>query len=182
MVDEFSAFARMPAPQPSDQDAAELLREAVFGRRVADPDIEWVIGEPLPDVILRVDGRMLAQALANVLKNAAEAVRARLAAQPEPPGRILADLRLDEQGLAFVIEDNGLGLPAKDRDRLTEPYVTTREKGTGLGLAIVKRVMEDHGGDLVLADAEAGPGARVLLRLPLSVAQATRTIPKVESA
>jgi two-component system nitrogen regulation sensor histidine kinase NtrY len=60
--------------------------------------------------------------------------------------------------------------------------VTTREKGTGLGLAIVKRVMEDHGGDLVLADAEAGPGARVLLRLPLSVAQATRTIPKVESA
>jgi two-component system nitrogen regulation sensor histidine kinase NtrY len=141
-----------------------------------------VIGEPLPDVILRVDGRMLAQALANVLKNAAEAVRARLAAQPDPPGRILADLRLDEQGLAFVIEDNGLGLPAKDRDRLTEPYVTTREKGTGLGLAIVKRVMEDHGGDLVLADAEAGPGARVLLRLPLSVAQATRTIPKVESA
>ena len=182
MVDEFSAFARMPAPQPSDQDAAELLREAVFGRRVADPDIDWVIGEPLPEVVVRVDGRMLAQALANVLKNAAESVRARLAASPETPGRILADLRMDDEGLAFIVEDNGLGLPAKDRDRLTEPYVTTREKGTGLGLAIVKRVMEDHGGDLVLADAEAGRGARVLLRLPLPGAAATRATPKQESA
>jgi two-component system nitrogen regulation sensor histidine kinase NtrY len=129
-----------------------------------------------------VDGRMLAQALANVLKNAAEAVRARLASQPAPAGRILADIRLDDAGLVFVIEDNGLGLPDKDRDRLTEPYVTTREKGTGLGLAIVKRVMEDHGGDLVLADAEAGPGARILLRLPLPAANALRTTLKQETA
>lgn len=181
MVDEFSAFARMPSPQLSDQDAAELLREAVFARRVADPDIDWVIGEPLPAATLRVDGRMLAQALANVLKNAVEAVRARMAAQPEPAGRILADIRLDETGLAFVIEDNGLGLPAKDRDRLTEPYVTTREKGTGLGLAIVKRVMEDHGGDLVLADAERGPGARVLLRLPAPAANPPRRTLKQET-
>jgi two-component system nitrogen regulation sensor histidine kinase NtrY len=59
---------------------------------------------------------------------------------------------------AFEVEDNGVGLPAKDRDRLTEPYVTTREKGTGLGLAIVKRIMEDHGGELELTDARAGRG------------------------
>ncbi len=175
MVDEFSAFARMPTPQLSDHDAAELLREAVFARRVAAPDIEWVIGEPLPATILRVDGRMLAQALANVLKNAAESVRARMAVQPEPAGRILAEIRPDETGLVFIVEDNGLGLPAKDRDRLTEPYVTTREKGTGLGLAIVKRVMEDHSGDLVLADAKAGPGARILLRLPLAAMASPRT-------
>ena len=175
MVDEFSAFARMPTPQLSDHDAAELLREAVFARRVAAPDIEWVIGEPLPATILRVDGRMLAQALANVLKNAAESVRARMAVQLEPAGRILAEIRPDETGLAFIVEDNGLGLPAKDRDRLTEPYVTTREKGTGLGLAIVKRVMEDHSGDLVLADAKEGPGARILLRLPLAAMASPRT-------
>ena len=62
-----------------------------------------------------------------------------------------------------MIEDNGVGLPAKDRDRLTEPYVTTREKGTGLGLAIVKRIMEDHGGELVLTDAAERPGARAIL-------------------
>jgi two-component system nitrogen regulation sensor histidine kinase NtrY len=181
MVDEFSAFARMPAPQPSEQDAAELLREAVFARRVADPDIEWVIAEPLPRVSLTADGRMLAQALANILKNASEAVRTRLGTAPDPPGRILADLRVDGTTLAFIVEDNGPGLPSKDRDRLTEPYVTTREKGTGLGLAIVKRVMEEHGGELVLSDAESGSGARILLRLPISGGVATPVTAKQES-
>ena len=67
-----------------------------------------------------------------------------------------------------MIEDDGVGLPAKDRDRLTEPYVTTREKGTGLGLAIVKRICEDHGGELKLADAETLSGARVCLIFPLT--------------
>lgn len=125
---------------------------------------------------------MLAQALANVLKNASEAVRARLAMRSEPPGRIRADIILAGGDLSFVVEDNGVGLPAKDRDRLTEPYVTTREKGTGLGLAIVKRVMEDHGGDLELADAKDGSGARVALRLPRNGGVAPRPAPKQETA
>ena len=69
--------------------------------------------------------------------------------------------------MAFEIEDNGVGLPAKGRDRLTEPYVTTREKGTGLGLAIVRRILEEHGGELILADAAETPGrARRALRFP----------------
>src|SRR6202042_1127267 len=83
-------------------------------------------------------------------------------------GRIRARLVSDEAGVAFEIEDNGVGLPTKDRDRLTEPYVTTREKGTGLGLAIVERIMEEHGGQLLLADAATLPGAKVTLRLPLT--------------
>jgi len=65
-----------------------------------------------------------------------------------------------------TVEDNGIGLPDRDRDRLTEPYVTTREKGTGLGLAIVKRILEDHGGELILTDATQGRGARAILKLP----------------
>ena len=182
MVDEFSAFARMPAPQVADQDAAELLREAVFARRVAAPDIDWVMGDPLPEAALRVDGRMLAQALANVLKNAVESVRARQATHPEPAGRIRVDIQTDASGVAFVIEDNGLGLPEKDRDRLTEPYVTTREKGTGLGLAIVKRILEDHGGDLVLGDAGEGRGARVVLKLPPAAAAGERKTTQEETA
>ena len=80
-----------------------------------------------------------------------------------------ARLSVDDAGLAFVVEDDGIGLPSKDRDRLTEPYVTTREKGTGLGLAIVKRICEDHGGELVLADAQARSGARVELRFPTAL-------------
>jgi two-component system nitrogen regulation sensor histidine kinase NtrY len=103
--------------------------------------------------------------LANVLKNAAEAISARpLATTPQPQGRILARLVVEPDGLAFAVIDNGVGLPKRDRERLTEPYVTTREKGTGLGLAIVKRIMEEHGGDLILADAPEGPGAQLILR------------------
>jgi two-component system nitrogen regulation sensor histidine kinase NtrY len=165
MVDEFSAFARMPTPKFAEQDAAELLRAAVFAQRVASPEITVELEEP-PAVTLLADGRMLAQALTNVLKNAVEAVEARRASQPIVEGRVHARLTADETGVAFEVEDNGVGLPAKDRDRLTEPYVTTREKGTGLGLAIVKRILEDHGGELELSDAAGGDGALAILRLP----------------
>jgi two-component system nitrogen regulation sensor histidine kinase NtrY len=166
MVDEFSAFARMPAPKFARHDAAELIRAAVFAQRVASPEIEVELEEPAPHVEVLADERMLGQAVGNVLKNAAEAVSARMAADPKHKGRIRARLICDDEGVAFEVEDNGVGLPSKDRDRLTEPYVTTREKGTGLGLAIVKRILEDHGGELVLADARRGAGALAILRLP----------------
>ena len=166
MVDEFSAFARMPAPKFAEQDLVELLRAGIFAQRVASPDIDIELIEPLPPTVLMADGRMLAQGLTNILKNAAEAVTARVADTPEPKGRIVAELTSDRSEVCISIEDNGVGLPDKDRDRLTEPYVTTREKGTGLGLAIVKRILEDHGGELVLTDATRGKGARVLLKLP----------------
>lgn len=170
MVDEFSSFARMPAPRFSMENPAEMLREAVFAQRVAMPDIEVDLVEPLPSVVLQCDGRMVGQALANILKNAGEAVSAKRARDPVAEGAlgIIARLEIEDERAIFTIEDDGVGLPAKDRDRLTEPYVTTREKGTGLGLAIVKRICEDHGGELRLADAETLSGARVGLIFPLT--------------
>ncbi|AYG95931.1 PAS domain-containing sensor histidine kinase [Brevundimonas naejangsanensis] len=170
MVDEFSSFARMPAPRFSLGNPAEMLREAVFAQRVAVPDIGVDLVEPLPEAILQCDGRMVGQALANILKNAGEAVSAQRARQPtvEEALGIIARLEVEDGRAVFTIEDDGVGLPAKDRDRLTEPYVTTREKGTGLGLAIVKRICEDHGGELRLADAETLSGARVCLIFPLT--------------
>jgi len=174
MVEEFSAFARMPVPKFAEQDAGELLRAAVFAQRVADAETQVEVVEPMPDARILCDGRMIGQALTNVLKNAGEAVAARRAQAPEPPGRITAALRLEDGWATFEIEDNGVGLPAKDRDRLTEPYVTTREKGTGLGLAIVERIMEEHGGALLLADAATHRGARVCLRLPHAEASVSR--------
>ncbi|WP_333591428.1 sensor histidine kinase NtrY-like [Brevundimonas sp.] len=171
MVDEFSAFARMPAPRFAPENPAELLRQAVFAQRVAAPEILVEIAEPLPKAVLNCDGRMVGQALTNILKNAGEAVAAHRAAKGMSfdrahPG-VIARLEVEDGVAAFVIEDDGVGLPAKDRDRLTEPYVTTREKGTGLGLAIVKRICEDHGGELRLADAARLGGARISLTFPL---------------
>lgn len=171
MVDEFSSFARMPAPRFTAENPAELLREAVFAQRVAAPDIGVELIEPLPKVVLHADGRMVGQALTNILKNAGEAVAARRAIAPRPgDGKrsgVSARLEVADDQVIFTVEDDGVGLPAKDRDRLTEPYVTTREKGTGLGLAIVKRICEEHGGELRLADAEQLSGARVCLIFPL---------------
>lgn len=171
MVDEFSSFARMPAPRFTAVDPAELLREAVFAQRVAEGDIGVELIEPLPSIVLHADRPMVGQALTNILKNAGEAVAARRAIAPrdddgEHPG-MTARLLVEDDSVVFMIEDDGMGLPAKDRDRLTEPYVTTRDKGTGLGLAIVKRICEEHGGELKLADAETLAGARVCLIFPL---------------
>jgi len=168
MVDEFSAFARMPAPKFAACDGAELLRQAVFAQRVADPDTEIDVVLPPRETRLFCDTRMIGQALTNLLKNAGEAIAARRLVTPVPPGKIIARLVTTPGWATFEIEDNGVGLPAKDRDRLTEPYVTTREKGTGLGLAIVDRVMEEHGGELGLTDAAQLPGAKVTLRLPIA--------------
>lgn len=168
MVDEFSAFARMPAPRFSQQDLAELLRAQVFAQGVANPHLKIVLTDPTPDVTVMADGRMLAQALTNILKNAAEAVTTRVETTPRPAGRITVHMTAAAEIVTIAIEDNGVGLPEKDRDRLTEPYVTTREKGTGLGLAIVKRILEDHGGELLLTDAARGQGARVILTLPMA--------------
>ncbi|MBV8684939.1 MAG: PAS domain-containing sensor histidine kinase [Caulobacteraceae bacterium] len=177
MVDEFSAFARMPAPKFAYHDLAELIRQAAFAQRVADPSTAVEVEEPLETCEIVCDGRIVSQALTNVLKNAGEAIAAR--PQPSAPGRIRVRLVRTANTVEAQIEDNGVGLPEKNRDRLTEPYVTTREKGTGLGLAIVKRILEDHGGRLTLGDAEPGPGARISLTFPLGEAAAERT-PGVE--
>ena len=166
MVDEFSAFARMPAPQFAEADVAELLRAAVFAQRVTDSATTIELVQAPASAVAVCDARMIGQALTNILKNAGEAIQARRSAEPGLTGRIQAYLTFDDSGLLTIdIEDNGIGLPAKDRHRLTEPYVTTREKGTGLGLAIVKRILEDHGGSLSLFDARERPGARVTLRI-----------------
>ena len=176
MVDEFSSFARMPAPRFAPEDAAELLREAVFARRVADPEVAFSLIEPTPHAVMHCDGRMVAQALTNLLKNAGEAVLAARAHGREAAGGVTAALEIEGGRATFIIEDDGVGLPEKDRDRLTEPYVTTREKGTGLGLAIVKRICEDHGGDLKLADAQGLGGARFCMVIPLQISSSADVV------
>ena len=116
---------------------------------------------------MECDGRLISQALTNVLKNAVEAIGAREAAGDDAPGAIAANLEVNGEHLTFRITDNGIGLPREHRHRLTEPYVTTRAKGTGLGLAIVRKIMEDHGGEIRLADLGEDAGAEVQLILPL---------------
>ncbi|HEY4134251.1 MAG TPA: PAS domain-containing sensor histidine kinase [Alphaproteobacteria bacterium] len=169
MIDEFSSFARMPAPVLKEWDLAEVVRQSLFLQQSANPDIVYH-DEVHGAVSLLCDARQISQALTNLLKNAAESIRERLAgntvAAGDNPGQGNGEIRLaleeDETRLAVVVEDNGLGLPPDKRHRLTDPYVTTKSTGTGLGLAIVRKIMEDHGGELLLEDRPEG-GARVSL-------------------
>jgi two-component system nitrogen regulation sensor histidine kinase NtrY len=169
MVDEFSSFARMPQPKVEDVEMGEMTQGAVFAQRVASPRIEFAYDRPEADIFALCDARLSSQALANILKNASESVTSRMdsdSGEPDP-GRIGVVVR-EENGFAVIeVEDNGLGWPTANRERLTEPYMTTREKGTGLGLAIVKRVMEDHKGRLELGVPKQGRGAVVRLVFPL---------------
>jgi two-component system nitrogen regulation sensor histidine kinase NtrY len=164
MVDEFSSFARMPRPTVQPEDAKELCQQALFLQRNGNPGVRYVSHLPRQPVPLNCDRRQVAQVLTNILKNSAEAIEGREATGdgPLPPGEISLTLHDDGAAVRIVIEDNGKGLPTEGRERLTEPYMTTRNKGTGLGLAIVKKIMEDHGGSLSLEDRESG-GARISL-------------------
>ncbi len=175
MVEEFSAFARMPVPRMARENLTEIVRDALFAQRLAHSDTRFELEAPPEPVCADCDGRLVAQALANLLKNAGEAIQARRARDGEPKeGLVRIALWETEAAVGMEIADNGIGLPALERARLTEPYVTTRAKGTGLGLAIVHRVAEDHGGNLELDDApDGGPGA--LVRLTLAKTVATKT-------
>lgn len=182
MVDEFSALARMPAPRPADEDVLELLRATAYGQSVAFEDVMFPIdlrGEA--PATLYCDGRLLAQAYTNLLKNAGEAIEARRAMKGEPKeGLVQTSLAAERDRLIIEVADNGVGFPQHNREKLVEPYVTTRAKGTGLGLAIVRRIVEDHGGALELGDSLLG-GALVRILLPRRLPPQDPTNPREEA-
>jgi len=164
MVDEFSSFARMPAPRIAESDLSELVRQAVFLQKNAQPTVAFETDLPEGAVTVSCDSEQVGRAITNLLLNAVEAIEARDSSEDGelPPGKVEVRLFAEEADRIVEVSDNGRGFPTRERHRLTEPYVTTRERGTGLGLAIVRKIMEDHGGDLVLEDRPGG-GARVKL-------------------
>ena len=171
MVDEFSSFARMPEAKPVKADLSETVRSAVFLESVRLPDV--AINMDLPEVPLSAyfDQRLIGQVLTNLMKNAVEAIEgAGIEAIKEPV--ITVSLRTEGDKARISVSDNGKGWPKENRQRLLEPYITTREKGTGLGLAIVARIIEQHGGTVDLIDAEPDANGRVgacfTFTLPLS--------------
>ncbi|HKA99746.1 MAG TPA: PAS domain-containing sensor histidine kinase [Methyloceanibacter sp.] len=179
MVDEFSAFARMPKPVMERHDVRDIVREAVFLFQVSRPDIAFELDLPETPVVALSDRRLLAQAVTNLVKNASEAID--LAVETDvsraSSRRIVAKVRTKGQRVQIAVIDNGCGLPTENRERLVEPYMTTRDNGTGLGLAIVQRITEQHGGTLTLADAPKRngkvEGASVRIDFPIGEREGT---------
>ena len=190
MVDEFSKFARMPEPQMVEEDLGEVVRSAVLLQRESQPAIAYELDLPDERLPVLCDRGLISQSLTNLLQNAADAIESRAekaaeAGETPPPGRVRVALRQGSRNYRLTVSDNGIGLPQADRDRLTDPYVTNRKKGTGLGLAIVKKIVEQHGGEMMLGDVPAREasggldGAQVTLRLPRT---SPRRAPEVEPA
>lgn len=178
MVDEFSSFSRMPTPNFKLERLELIVDKCLFEQGVAFPDIRF--SQSVPDslpLLIDCDERLLSQALANLYKNAALSVNQRIALSglPEPDGEVRTQIAIaNDKSVLISIIDNGQGWPFTDKDRLLEPYVTTRDTGTGLGLPIVKRILEDHNGQLLLLDRPDGKsGARVDVILPLKASLAS---------
>lgn len=175
IVDEFSKFARMPEPERRTQDLNRLVSDAVLLQKTGRPDIKLISDVPKGEFPALIDGTMITQALTNLIKNAGEAIDT-LKENGAPEGlipQVHVHLYAQEDTAHITIADNGIGLP-EDRARLFEPYVTTRSEGTGLGLPIVKKIIEEHGGSLILEDAPTFEGqnhfgALAHIMLPLDV-------------
>jgi two-component system nitrogen regulation sensor histidine kinase NtrY len=176
MVDEFSSFARMPKPKMGTEDVVDTVRQVVFMMRIAHPDIVFRDDMPAAPIEASFDRRLLSQAVTNIVKNATEAI----AAVPEEErGEGQVDISVRQEGddtVMIEVTDNGKGFPSEGRQRLLEPYVTTREGGTGLGLAIVLKIFEEHGGSIELADNPHGRGGRVRMWFPAKAEAGQRDI------
>ena len=181
MVDEFSSFARMPKPVMVVGDLAEAAKEALFLRKVGHPETRFEHDLKEGELIARFDPRLLTQALGNLIKNAAEAIEG--AGIPASEGHVRLHGHTEGGEVVLDVIDNGKGLPVEDRQKLLEPYMTTREKGTGLGLAIVGKIVEEHGGRIELLDAPPDPetgiarGALIRIRLPAAEPDDTQQRP-----
>jgi len=166
MVDEFSSFARMPKPTIGNEDLAETIRQVVFMMRIAHPEITFVDEVPSGPLVVPFDRRLVSQAVTNIVKNATEAIGAVPEAERGQPQITVSLDNSDPTYVTLSIIDNGKGFPVEGRQRLLEPYMTTREGGTGLGLPIVAKILEEHGGGMELLDNPQGRGGQVLIWIP----------------
>lgn len=175
MVDEFSKFARMPAPEFDTEDLRAIVEHVGFLQQSGSPDITYDMSLPPAGPSVYCDRAQVSQAITNLMQNAADAIEGRHEGGDLTRGHIRVDMHEEGDAIHLSVEDNGRGLPKEKRTRLTEPYVTTRRKGTGLGLAIVKKIMEEHRGRLILEDGTNG-GARISLIFPKHDPHAASTL------
>ncbi|MDX1950200.1 MAG: PAS domain-containing sensor histidine kinase [Rickettsiales bacterium] len=170
IVKEFSDFARMPEPIMLKNNICEVIKEAVFSEKVVNSEIEYNLNIPDREITFDFDKEQISRVLLNTLKNAGESLKENGVSKEGEAPRISISL-VANKNAEIEITDNGKGFNPELLNRITEPYVTTREKGTGLGLAIVKKIIDDHSGSIELSNMldENGVilGAKVRIVMPI---------------
>jgi len=168
IVDEFSAFAKVPSANMSKYDICDTIRQAVLLQKITFESIKIKMDLPEDEIIFNFDRRLISQALINLIKNASESIFSNNKNITE--GLIEISLKDLGEEVSIQIKDNGIGFPSNDTDKLLEPYYTTREMGTGIGLSVVKNIIEVHKGiiklDNKLTENSSVIGAIVTLFIP----------------
>src|SRR6185436_16627644 len=159
LVDEFSQFARMPAPRTVPTDLAQLITDtlALYNGIFAEVRIDSRFAPELP--LVRLDAEQVRRVIINLVDNAIEATERR--------GEIVVETQLDRANSVarVVVADNGPGIPLAEREKLFLPYYSTKRRGSGLGLAIVRRIIAEHGGNIEVGD-NVPRGTRFTIELP----------------
>ena len=164
MVNEFSDYARMPAPALASLDLNALIGEVLGLYETSQAQIEVDLAADLPAVF--GDASQMRQIIHNLLRNAEDAQ------ETAPAAQIGVRSRLRDGMVELLVSDCGPGFPPDIMARVFEPYVTTKTRGTGLGLAIVKKIVDEHQGRIRINNRQAG-GAEISIRLPLAPAART---------
>ncbi len=162
LVDQFSALAQFPAPQPRLCDINKVVEEALaqFSGRIDGISVRCDLDPNLP--IVMADPESLRRAFANLIDNAAEAMQGSLLRALS----IHSAMSEDGGAVEVTVADTGHGLTDEIRERLFLPFYSTKHRGTGLGLSIAAKIVQEHGGS-IRAESNSPKGARFVLRLPL---------------
>jgi len=158
MVDEFSAFSRMPTPVYKKTNLTKLVRELGSISLLSNKTIDVNIVIPKSNIFAIIDENQIRQALQNVISNAINSMSERKNKKNKKNELIIELKNISNISYVILVKDSGIGLPSGILEDLTDPYVTTRINGTGLGLAIVKKIMEDHNGELILDNLKNNSG------------------------
>ncbi|HEX8963001.1 MAG TPA: ATP-binding protein [Rhodocyclaceae bacterium] len=161
MVNDFRDYAKTPPPELATIDLNALVREVLDLYAASDTRVAMEPADGLPGVL--ADANQLRQVLHNLVKNGREALAEAATADP----LITVAMQREDKRAVLTVRDNGPGFPPQILSRAFEPYVTTKAKGTGLGLAIVRKVIDEHHGEIKLANRAEG-GAEVCIKLPLA--------------
>ena len=165
IINNLLDFTREARLEPGEYEVLRILDPVVEASRVEGlaRGVAVAYGQVDPGAVVQGDGQRLRQVFANLLKNALEAIPARM-----PGGRVEVNLAIEGDRVVVEVADNGVGISGEHRDRIFQPFFTTKPSGTGLGMAIVKKIVDLHGGDIAI-DSAPGVGTRVRVSLPAPV-------------
>ena len=166
LVDEFSSFARMPAPILNQVNVFVIVREYVEPLNISFEKITIKLDNTkYKNIFIMADEKQIRQAIGNIIKNSYE----NIITNNIKNGVISIDFENDNDFVSILLKDNGTGINPNDISRMVEPYFSTKTNGSGLGLAITKKIIEDHNGSITIKSPKDEQGTIIIIKFPIVV-------------